>query len=266
MNIFHTKVTSGKINLTSNILQCDAHVLSKKHLDTIAKIEGDELIDPKSEIADSVVDYYGKMLMHDTRKNLYYMSALMSMKPTKKEQQKFMEPSLLKERTKGIFSYDLILIPWHINENHWILCHISNCKMSDKIRKKKKHQIHLCIYDSMGEEHDEVVGRILELIETRWDEIREHNGSTDSQQLTFDVIYKFEEDIQRNNFDCALYCCFFMLYISEDKETDFHNTIITSEKMSTGMYLRAHFIMTIVTLDPLYPFRLSEQRKSYISE
>ena len=134
--------------------------------------------------------------------------------------------------------------------------------MSDKIQKKKDHEMYISVYDSMGNQHQEVVQNIQDLISKKWSDIREFIGSDADQRLTFQVNYKFSNDIQRNNYDCALYCCFFMLYISENKEPDFHKTIETSETMSKGMYLRAHFIMAIVTLDPYYPFRLSNQRIS----
>lgn len=108
-------------------------------------------------------------------------------------------------RKVDIFAFDIILIPIHINQNHWC---IATVDLGNKTIK---------YYDSLGGTNDQVIRILSEYLEKE---------SLDKRNQIFDITPFTRVNIkdapkQDNRSDCGIFSCKIAEYITKNAELNF---------------------------------------------
>ncbi|CAD7083436.1 unnamed protein product [Hermetia illucens] len=163
---------------------------------------------PDSWLNDNVINFYFNLIANrcDEERNKHFTKVhTMSTFFAERLLQSGYEGVKRWTRKINIFSFDLILIPIHVDQSHWCLATIN---FKEKALK---------YYNSMGTPNT----RLLEVLA---DYLRLE--SLDKQKIPLDTSEFVKENVQdipqqTNGNDCGVFCCMYAEYISRDHKISF---------------------------------------------
>ncbi|XP_037921415.1 ubiquitin-like-specific protease 1 [Hermetia illucens] len=217
-----TEEQESKINSALNDISQDKVLISKFHLN-ITRRDITTLSEGKW-LNDNIINFYVNLITErssqenpeDTPKvyasNTFFMTRLLQMgyKPVRRWTRKI-----------DIFSYDIILIPMHVNQVHWSLAVI------DFKNKSIKY------YDSMGEPIPEILNALEKYLND--ESIEKRNKPLDTPFIKQTISDAPQQD---NSNDCGVFTCLFAENIAKNKDITLSQTNIP--------YLRKKILLEIL--------------------
>ena len=175
-------------------------------------------LQPGRELNDEIINHFFSLLQRESNENVmskdknvflttYFIPTLIDEKDgycfDKIKRWRF------RERVGDLFNQDRIIIPCHVNGNHWTCAVIS-------ITKKKIYYLDPLIVASRSN----IPGILVQYLEDEWNEFGRRTGFN---RLEWNVVKPGKGKIPRqtNNYDCGVYVCMYAYYASKNKRINF---------------------------------------------